>query len=132
MRSTIRIKQGQGYSYKKAQDIKHGILYKNMDKYPSTVINAKAALTTVLKHRLFYVSLALFCPISHSGKSLEASFLVNSSGTVVALFPKHSTSDDTRKHPCYLSRGNSFPRCPGGDAIQKRRRTKIVAAPIRQ
>jgi hypothetical protein len=75
MRNTIRIKQGQGFSYKKAQDRKHGTLYKNMDKYPSTVINAKAALTTVLKHRLFYVSLALFLPYFSFWKINESIFL---------------------------------------------------------
>jgi hypothetical protein len=54
-----------------------------MDKYPSTVINAKAALTTVLKHRLFYVSLAPFSALSFILENhWKQILLVNSSGAV--------------------------------------------------
>ncbi len=74
---------GEAFNYQKIQDIKHGTLYKNMDKYPSTAINAKAALTTVLKHRLFYVSLAPFLPYLSFWKIIGSNFfLVNSSGAV--------------------------------------------------
>ncbi len=47
------MEQGQAFNDKKIQDIKHGTLYKQQDKYPSTVINAKAALKTVLNQFLF-------------------------------------------------------------------------------
>jgi hypothetical protein len=44
--------QGQDLNNRKTQDRKHGTLYKKKDKYLSTVINAKAAITTVLKNKI--------------------------------------------------------------------------------
>jgi hypothetical protein len=52
--------QGQDLNNRKTQDRKHGTLYKKKDKYPSTVINAKAAITTVLNNKIKLITSSLF------------------------------------------------------------------------